>query len=197
MLTEQNVPEHYNPNTNNLYDGQHNIPLYKKSIFHQKKIPKNNFELLKKIRKKNIFLKTKLFRIVFGDRTFFGPHLKWTKINHSIPAIACRESQFPKFAVYENTKNHVEITRHKNLSFCSKILVFARPWNSTNQRLSHFWWSRETLIQVKYCTACHFHGKQFYWTKGWKNLIGWERKRWIRWNCQMIIRWYENEPIRK
>lgn len=169
----------------------------KKSIFHQKKIPKNNFELLKKFRKKNIFLKTKLFRIVFGDRTFFGPHLKWTKINHSIPAIACRESQFPKFAVYENTKNHVEITRHKNLSFCSKILVFARPWNSTNQRLSHFWWSRETLIQVKYCTACHFHGKQFYWTKGWKNLIGWERKRWIRWNCQMIIRWYENEPIRK
>jgi len=124
------------------------------------------------------------------------------KPNHKSTTIAalsqtCWESQFPKFAVYENTKNHVEITRHKNLSFCSKILVFARPWNSTNQRLSHFWWSRETLIQVKYCTACHFHGKQFYWTKGWKNLIGWERKRWIRWNCQMIIRWYENEPIRK
>ena len=54
MLTEQNVPEHYNPNTNNLYDGQHNIPLYKKSIFHQKKFQKK-IELLKKNFEKNNF----------------------------------------------------------------------------------------------------------------------------------------------
>lgn len=53
MLTEQNVPEHYNPNTNNLYDGQHNIPLYKKSIFHQKKNSKKNLNFWKKFRKKN------------------------------------------------------------------------------------------------------------------------------------------------
>lgn len=79
------------------------------------------------------------------------------KPNHKSTTIAalsqtCWESQFPKFAVYENTKNHVEITRHKNFSFCSKISVLFDRWNSTNQRLS-FWWSRETLIQVKYCTA--------------------------------------------
>ena len=42
MLTNKMflTKEHYNPNTYNLYDGQNNIPLYKKSIFHQK-----NFEL--------------------------------------------------------------------------------------------------------------------------------------------------------
>jgi len=50
------------------------------------------------------------------------------KPNHKSTTIAalsqtCWESQFPKFAVYENTKNHVEITRHKNFSFCSKISV--------------------------------------------------------------------------
>jgi len=108
---------------------------------------------------------------------------------------ACRESQFPKFAVYENTKNHVEITRHKNLSFCSKILVFdleIRPIRGSVVFDGHVRrWYRLSIVPL------HFHGKQFYWTKGWKNLIGWERKRWIRWNCQMIIRWYENEPIRK
>ena len=108
----------------------------------------------KKFRKKKFWKEKNFFGSFSGIVLFFGPHLKWTKINHSIPAIACRESQFPKFAVYENTKNHVEIIRHKNLSFCSKISVSKiRPWNSTNQRLSRFWWSRETLIQVKYCTA--------------------------------------------
>ena len=65
MLTEQNVPEHYNPNTNNLYDGQHNIPLYKKSIFHQKKKFQKKFELLKKISKKKNF-ENKNFSDRFG-----------------------------------------------------------------------------------------------------------------------------------
>ena len=120
---------------------------------------------MKKFRKKNIFLKTKLFRIVFGDRTFFGPHLKWTKINHSIPAIACRESQFPKFAVYENTKNHVEIT-------VTKIWVFARNFhrpkidrNSTNERLGIFYghvrrWYRLSIVPRFIFMGSNFIGRK-------------------------------------
>ena len=110
-------------------------------------------ENLKNFRKNNFEKINNFFGSFWGNVIFWGLQLNWTKINHSIPAIACRESQFPKFAVYENTKNHVEITRHKNFSFCSKISeILLDRWNSTNQRLS-FWWSRETLIQVKYCTA--------------------------------------------
>ena len=139
--------EHYNPNTNNLYDGQNNIPKHR--FFIKKflnfwdfrtKFSKNyflkNFLKISNFQKLEFFVKNifKKFRKKFCG-SFLGLQLKCTKINHSIPAIACRESQFPKFAVYENTKNHVEIT-------VTEIWVFARNFarpkidrNSTNERL--------------------------------------------------------------
>ena len=73
MLTEQNVPEHYNPNTNNLYDGQHNIPLYKKIDFSsKKKFQKIILNFWKNFEKKIYFWKQNFFGSFSGIVLFSG-----------------------------------------------------------------------------------------------------------------------------